>query len=157
MKLRKRKSDCQLELSELMDRNRRRFPKASGLQEWMWGWKQELGQRDIFRSMMESEYNNYVTSARCDRSSGVSSRHRLCGFPQYLHFRRFHHTALQHCAPVLVSSLRSNLPGSTKHRDVLCIFISFKTVARGINVNAFTATLLPNEDSKERGERAWRG
>lgn len=65
--------------------------------------------------------------------------------------------ALQHCVPVLVSSLQSNLPGSTKHRDVLCILISFKKVACGVNVHVYTATLSQNEDSKEREERAWRG
>ena len=65
--------------------------------------------------------------------------------------------ALQHCVPVLVSSLQSNLPGSTKHRDVLYILMAFKKVACGINVHIFTATLLQNEDSKEREERARRG
>ena len=41
MEARKRKNDCQPELLELMDRNRKRFSKASRQQELMWGWKDE--------------------------------------------------------------------------------------------------------------------
>lgn len=87
-----------------------------------------------------------------DTHSGIHT----CRHTYTLTFReiniRFHHRSLQHCAPIPVSSLQSNLPGPRTQSQIPSEAFPFKHVRWNVPTST---TLIQNCTSLQRKELKW--